>query len=220
MLNISMLGIVAAEWRSNRIWMLALFALIGAVWLGVTFLPGQNPQVNLSILGMVSAFPLMVTLVVLSADQAEARRQQLREASQLPSTQLGIAHGLVLLSPWLLAMLNALLLGAMSAEAALPSLLFGWGGVLVVAVFGHWVVSNWAGRQTGMIAALVTIFAIFALEAGIIWLGGPLGWDFSFAADKRPSLLLLAWLREPATGILLYLLGVALAFLAIRRPGS
>ena len=215
-----MLHIVAAEWRNNRIWMIGLFALIGAVWLGITFLPGQDPQVNLSILGMVSAFPLMMSLVVLSADQAEARRLLLREASQASKRQQGVAHGVVLLSPWLLAMLNALLLGAMSAEAELSKVLFGWGGFLLLAISGHWLVASWAGRQIALIVALVTIFAIFALEAGLIWLGGPMGWDFSFAADRRPSLFLWAWLREPGTGIFLYLLGITLAFVSIRRSGS
>lgn len=212
-----MLHIVGSEWRKNGIWMTCLFALMSAVWLGITYLPGQDPAVNLSILGMVSAFPMMMSLVTMGADQAVARRQALYSASALSRTQQGITHGLVLLPIWVLAMINAWLLGRLSAETELLTVLFCWGGLLLALVAAHWVLGSWAGRTTAMIAALTTIVAIFALEAAIILLAAPFGWDFSFAADKRPGLYLWDWLREPSTGLLLYVLGAALSFGAIKQ---
>jgi len=217
-----MLHVVGAEWRKNRIWMTCLFALMSAVWLGITYLPGQDPEVNLSILGMVSAFPMMMSLVIMGADQAEARRQALWASSSLSRTQQGITYGLVLLPPWVLAMINAWLLGRLSAETELLTVLFCWGGLLLTLAAAHWVLKSWAGRTTAVIAALATIAALFALEAAIILLAAPFGWDFSFAADKRPSLYLWAWLSEPSTGLLLYVLGAALYFAAIKlgRTGT
>jgi hypothetical protein len=215
----SMLQIVGAEWRNNWIWMMCLFALMSAVWLGVTYLPGQDPEVNLSILGMVSAFPMMVSLITLGANQATERRQRLWAASPLSRSQLGIAHGLVLLSPWLLAMLNAWLLTRMAAETDLLTIQFCWGGLLLLLGAAHWVLETYLGRRVAMIGALITIAAIFSLEALIILLASPFGWDFSFAADQRPSLYFWAWLRLPSTGLLLYLSGAVLAYAAIRRIG-
>ncbi|MDA0337036.1 MAG: hypothetical protein O2782_17880 [bacterium] len=212
-----MLHIIVAEWRNNWIWMMSIFALMSAVWLGVTYLPGQSPEVNLAILGMVSAFPMMMSLIVLGAHQAEARRQRLWASVPLPRTQLGIAHGLVLLSPWVLATVNAWLLGRLSAEAELPTVVFSWSGLLLVLVAAHWVLKTFLGPLAAMIGALATIVAIFSLEAIILLLAGPFGWDFSSAADHRPSLHFWASMRDPVTGLLLYGLGAALALAAVRR---
>lgn len=208
--------VAATELRRNYKWMVTIFALIAAVWMGITYLPGKFVTVNLSLLAMASAFPLMMSLIICGADQAETRRQGLYDALQLSHRQRRISHGLVLLTPWPLAVLNAMLLLRLSDETDPGLLLFGWGGVLFLLVAAEWLVASWFGRGPALVAALVTIAAIFVLEAIIILIGRSLGLDVSFVPEQRPGLHLWRWMQHPMSAVLLYSAGVLLSLAAIR----
>lgn len=205
-----------AELRHNYKWMITIFALIGAVWMGITYLPGKPASVNLSLLAMASAFPLMMSLVICGADQNENRRRALYEALHLSHRERSASHGLVLLTPWPLAMLNALLLLRLSGEAEPVMALAGWGGLLFVLIAVQWLMATWFGRGPALVAGVVTIAAIFTLEAVVIVIGMAVGWDVSFAEDERPGQYLWLWLQQPVTVALLYGAGAVLSLAAIR----
>ena len=150
---------------------------------------------NLAVLSMGTLFPATLGPSAQFQNQIKERHLLLWARLPLSRTQLGLAFGLVFLTPWPLAMASYLGLGLWWLE--LPSALFAWSGLVLAFIALVWLMA----MVLGPTVAHITMFALYVstviIEPSVLLFSTVLGWGFVGSEPYRPGTV-WQWLQEPS----------------------
>ncbi|MDA0337826.1 MAG: hypothetical protein O2782_21880 [bacterium] len=172
-----------------------------------------SPNLSLLVLAVASLLPATLGPSALFLSEGSERRLQMWAALPLSRTQLGLAYGTVLLTPWPLAV--ASYAGLSLWCQGLTASPFSCGGLVLAFLAVTWLMAMVFGRKVAHIGMFALYMAIgFLAEPAVLVLSTVFGWGLADAEGYQFGTM-WHWLQLPYTGILPYLLAAAMLLVSL-----